>query len=293
MSTYTIRVVEGKVDDVFGKFYNINDVPEDMPVGANVRVYENCKTVYYKKTVDGFEKLETCPKKWVHLNLYSELNRMPERSYYIDSNGEKKYYQNEDKNICKYVDSEGKEKIFYRHEDFASNGGSLRDDFIRSINNTPITERGIPSDISESARKSFYSVEDDCNIGYDYTYATKTDLCNIYDIELKDLVTKLLERIHKDNTFELNQKLDFIMNHLKDSEDVYAKALKESKPNKKEDSDSYYDEDYYENSLDGIIDYGFEKLTALSIEIGHLDAYMDVYEIYDDDDIRIIYYLCS
>ena len=136
MSQYLIRHIEARYERIDGQSWNEKDLPDDKQDGTIWRVNSDKK--YFKRVSGQWELMDdrVVERGWQLLKTYG-----------IGVAGES---YSEYKKVTAQID--GREKTLLENDEWANNGGAIRDDYISdqfSIVDCPLSGRGVPDDISE------------------------------------------------------------------------------------------------------------------------------------------------
>lgn len=292
MSRYTIRHVEGRFSTEAGAVYELSELPDASSVaeGTEYRIYNKEKPYVIAKNGQ-WDFCDKCPSEWRLLPLYSRCKSKPARARYKDKNGEWKYYEKENPNYREYQSEDGEKMIFHKMNYFCNNGGSIRDEYISTSwgNDVFFAGRGFPDDMDEETRKSIYGEDGETFYGYDKTWVLLSEWDALYDTEQEKILKKITEAYEKKHHDNINKKLDFIINNMKDP--LYANYEELNKKDVDEDGNEYTDEYSYYDSPEYIIEEDMPKLYQIAEEIGKIASVADYYDIYSRDNIRVIYYI--
>lgn len=301
MSDYTTRIIEVNISESKGYLNDIDVFPEGIQNGD---IY----TLPYNKIVDGnkyckyvdgkWEFLKTCPRHWTLLKAYIPRGpRKKQQTVLVDEYDEnlkptgRKIEQvvgSPDKNAYLFKDDVGKDIWFKIEREWSNNGGNVRDNYISKMNNTPITGRGLPSDISEETN-AWLEEDKAREYGYSFTWCTLQEWYDEYE-KVQERILKKIQDLYTKKEFESSQKkLDFIIKNLgKVPSDKDVKNILKNNKRKSDDED-LFDFDF---EMDCLIEEELPELWSIAYEIGRIEAFVDMYdELGNSDYVRIIYYL--
>ena len=318
MSTYTHRLVEGKFFKYDGVCYKIDKLPSSTKEGTLYRVNGE-EFPYYKFTDGKWVGQQTCPYEWRLLTPYTTADRLPQRSSYtvrqsptdddlsfMDNlkRSVRTFIYGQPKEDLVYYDSDedecyevwkrpnGDEQVMVRHDLWANNGGPIRDEYISerlAYIDVPFRGRGLPNDVSAQTRLAMTDKSNGRLYGYSITWCTIDEWRALYDSEQDRILGKIRDAYENKYHNDVNSKLDFIIDHMKDPMSADTASLR--KPTDAERDECDADEDYYD-SPQCIIDEEMPNLYSIGYEIGRLEQISSMYGFYgSSNDVRVIYYL--
>lgn len=273
MSQYLIRHIEARYERIDGQSWNEKDLPDDKQDGTIWRVNSDKK--YFKRVSGQWEPMDerAVERGWQLLKTYG-----------IGVAGES---YSEYRKVTAQID--GREKTLIVNDEWANNGGAIRDDYISdqfSIVDCPLSGRGVPDDIGEETRKAMMT-EDGKLRGYKHTWATVSEWETFYDSEETRILGKIKDAYQKQMNRDVISRLDFIIDNMKSP----LSMDKSQRPGAVKEVDAegnpYDDED----SIDYIIEEEMPKLYLIAQEIGKAALIADQNGLYGTSDVRIIYYI--
>lgn len=291
MSVYTIRYVEGKFDKIKDSVPEINDLPDNASVGDVYRVYQG-EFPYYKKTEDSWKGQNKCETYWRLLSPLQKLDREPKKNYITMADGTKVVEYSESSNLHKMKDSKGNDVFLKSNPSFWNNGGAIRDEYIGNdyFDEFPYRDRDFPEDMSKELIDELTDPDDGsiCSYGYHKTWVTISEWLNFYDSEEQKLMNKIQDFYIKKANGQTNKKLDFIIKNMKSPIDAKVdEFFKDMNKTSAEEDDEFADEQYEMQDIKDM----FLNLYQIAEEIGKAEYLSDMYDIYNAEDVRIIYYL--
>lgn len=298
MGVYTTRYIEAKISECRGYVYNKEDFPsvEEVIEGdifgtndtdSNGNIVSG-KTIYYKMISGKWEKIENCPYHWKLLSPAVFHERKPYVGRY-KVNGDW-FYNEEPKSRMVLKDKSGNNIYADRKDYFYNSGGCIRDEYI-SGNLSPVDvkfrDRGFPDDMSEETIKSMTDKEGNvCKYGYSKTWCTLSEWRELYESEKIRIMNKLKDSFENLNKNDIIKHLNFIIDNMKSPVCADIEGFrKKLKDDSNETEDEYYDSPQY------IIDEYIPYLEQILEEIGMIEYVSQLYDIIDEENIRIIYYL--
>ena len=302
MSVYTIRHYEGRFPILAGAVYKKEELPDISTVkdGDTYRIWDNSLDHIFWKAQNGqWVGVDEIQYEWCALQPAVDIKRKPTRARFRRTKedgtlGDWEYYEKESPYIKDYTCEDGTKTVLKKVPYYANNGGAIRDDYISSnswADDNNIKERGFPSDMAEDTKKSIYGESEDGEekrfYGYDATWATIADWEALYDAEQNKILNKIRDAYDKQKNNEINKKLDFLINNMKSPVSADIEGFKKSLEPQVDD-EGYECE---EITPQEIIDEYMINLFLIAEEIGRADIIKEYYDIYGNENFRIIYYL--
>lgn len=289
---------------VNNKFSSVDELPtEDIPEGFYAVTNLKVPQKYYIKENGVWKETTERKAEWNELDTYRTVTDKPYESVTYDKDGNRQYETDfskilEENNVIVGVTPKSKEILLNKVGTIWTCVGTFGDEYISNggWSESNIDGRGLPDDISDY-HKDYFSNDDSeendifkrTRRGYDHTYITASELYTLYDKEFKAAIVKLVNRLNEDNSDSLNEKLDFLMKHLKSSEEKYDKDYKKFLKDIKKKKDD--EEDEWKLPWEEFVEETFEKVDAISTELSFIRLYANFYNIYDYEKIRVIYFI--
>lgn len=285
MARYTYRFVEVKVNDYVGSANSFKDEFLNNAKDGEVWCIWNNETKYryFRKQGDEWIGLDKCPSHWVYCKALSERKKPV-----IESDKYPEYYTNPWKSLTKMTDENGNERYFDTMCFFCNNGGAIRDEYLNDWNSSgrSFANRGLPDDCSEELIAELKKDDEDLSM-YKYTHVYLKEWYDLYDKEEKRIFGLLKDAYMKEVSSRLEKKVDYMLAHMKDPMSITKEDIEKLNEKDEDDENSYYE------SPECVIEENAYMLYHIAEEIGKIHIISDdMYDIYNEDHIRVIYYVC-
>lgn len=292
MARYTYRHYEVRRPVIDGYACNLKDHILEKAVNGQTWCVHGEEFRYYTLVDGKWIGSNTVEKKWELCKFALEVKKPA-----LSKEDYPEHYTNPWNSIHVMKDSSDNERYFKIIDDWANNGGAIRDEYLcdYGFGDTGWSGRGLPTDCSPELLEVLKD-EDGELPKYHYTNITLSELRTIYDKEETRILGLIKDSYIKQMNSDINKKLDFIIVNMKDPISMNLDDLKKKKVNPDDEYDDIetYDEDndYYE-SPEYIIEEYMPNLYLLCQEIAKLEyVAQDIYDVYSDEDIRVIHYVC-
>ena len=329
MSRYLIRHIEAKYEKIDGQVWNTDDLfsrdnvkdgdifrvnspdhkfymsnndkwepVDELPAGSEILgTCDSRRALSSQKTSDGqYVRIRLGGEKYVIRNG-NEWEPYPSdkvyrgwrllKTYGTPTTGES---CSESKKVV--FDVNGEKKTFIENECWANNGGSIRDDYISDqwgFIDCPFRSRGIPDDISPETRESM--TYDGRISGYSHTWATVSEWIALSNSEEERTLNFIKEHLAKSSSRRIEDKIDFIIDHMKDPSSIRKEDIPGYAPEDCQDDDSDdIDDETSEQEFKEELSENMTKLFLIAEEIGKAELIADQNGVFSSD-IRIIYYI--
>ena len=332
MSRYLIRHIEAKYEQIDGQVWNTGDLfkKENVKDRQIIRVNSPDHRFYVSRNgkwepddvmPEGAELIGTCDcysqvrEQFAHEDGKYIKVRLGGEKYVGYSNGSWTPYPSEmvfrgwrllktygtptpsdTSSVSKKmtVTRDGKDMTMLVNEYWCNNGGAIRDDYISSqwgFKDCPFRQRGIPDDISPETRESM--TYDGKISGYSHTWATVSEWASLDEAEEERLVDLIKTHVMKTTNRRMEDKIDFIISHMKDPMSIRKENVPGYVPDVMEEDEDIEIEDEYaddEAEFNEELSEQMSRLYLIAEEIGKAELIAEQNGVYSSD-IRIIYYI--
>ena len=252
MSVYTYRILEYLSENTDGSVWKVSDLPDASQnkgkvYRINIYKLEPGEHRYYRSTENHYGwywcGMDSVDKQWHHVKWYTVLGQ---RKFIIPGEEKMLAYQNDHTYVA--TAPNGETVKFLENTYWVNNGGHVRDDYVsrNGFGDGRFSERGIPSDISESA---------DAEVKYhDYCWGKTYVNMSEWESELGTLIDKFKDSMMKHYR---DERLESVDDKITELLDLYkGKPYKKKKKDEEDDYDDFAEA--YEDEIWKIINVADE-----------------------------------